>query len=124
MALILSNPATSTLPSRPVALIAAFAELQHAFYPSSYTGLVTASDAMRLLSYGILVLGIVLGDLLDKNLRRGLVLSDGDLLPFFTRPLSALLATSATTAAGAPCSGYGRWTWSPRASASASPTRC
>ena len=26
-----------------------------------------------------LVLGIVLGDLLEKNLRRGLVLSDGDL---------------------------------------------
>ena len=38
------------------------------------------------------VLGIVLGDILDKNLRRGLVLSDGELLPFFTRPLSALLA--------------------------------
>jgi putative tricarboxylic transport membrane protein len=39
-----------------------------------------------------LVLGIVLGDLLDKNLRRGLVLSDGDLLPFFTRPISLILA--------------------------------
>jgi putative tricarboxylic transport membrane protein len=38
------------------------------------------------------VLGLVLGDILDKNLRRGLVLSDGDLLPFFTRPISALLA--------------------------------
>ena len=38
------------------------------------------------------VLGLVLGDILDKNLRRGLVLSDGDILPFFTRPLSALLA--------------------------------
>lgn len=37
------------------------------------------------------VLGIVLGDLLDKNLRRGLVLSDGDLTPFFARPISALL---------------------------------
>ena len=38
------------------------------------------------------VLGLVLGDILDKSLRRGLVLSDGDLLPFLTRPLSALLA--------------------------------
>ncbi|HYF18511.1 MAG TPA: tripartite tricarboxylate transporter permease [Ramlibacter sp.] len=38
-----------------------------------------------------LVLGIVLGDLLEKNLRRGLVLSDGDLTPFFTRPISATL---------------------------------
>ena len=39
-----------------------------------------------------LVLGIVLGDLLEKNLRRGLVLSDGDLAPFFTRPISAVMA--------------------------------
>lgn len=38
-----------------------------------------------------LVLGIVLGDLLDKNLRRGLTLSDGDLAPFFTRPISLLV---------------------------------
>jgi putative tricarboxylic transport membrane protein len=39
-----------------------------------------------------LVLGIVLGDLLEKNLRRALVLSDGDLTPFFTRPISGVLA--------------------------------
>lgn len=39
-----------------------------------------------------LVLGIVLGDLLEKNLRRALVLSDGDLTPFFTRPISATVA--------------------------------
>lgn len=38
-----------------------------------------------------LVLGIILGDILDKNLRRALVLSDGDLTPFFTRPISAIL---------------------------------
>jgi len=38
-----------------------------------------------------LVLGIVLGDLLDINLRRGLLLSDGDISPFFTRPISAVL---------------------------------
>ncbi len=36
-----------------------------------------------------LVLGIILGDLLDKSLRRGLILSDGDLMPFITRPISA-----------------------------------
>jgi putative tricarboxylic transport membrane protein len=36
-----------------------------------------------------LVLGIILGDLLDKSLRRGLTLSDGDLTPFLTRPVSA-----------------------------------
>jgi putative tricarboxylic transport membrane protein len=38
------------------------------------------------------VLGIVLGDIVDKNLRRGLVLSDGDLSAFFTRPIAAVLA--------------------------------
>lgn len=38
-----------------------------------------------------LVLGIILGDLLDTNLRRGLVVSDGDPSPFFTRPISLLL---------------------------------
>jgi putative tricarboxylic transport membrane protein len=38
-----------------------------------------------------LVLGLVLGDILDKSLRRGLVLTDGALGPFFTRPISAVL---------------------------------
>ena len=38
------------------------------------------------------VLGLVLGPLLDKSLRRGLVLSDGSLAPFFTRPISMLFA--------------------------------
>jgi putative tricarboxylic transport membrane protein len=38
-----------------------------------------------------LVLGIILGDLLDKNLRRGLVLTDGDITPFFTRPICIFL---------------------------------
>ena len=36
-----------------------------------------------------LVLGIILGNLLDKNMRRGLIISDGDLTPFLTRPISA-----------------------------------
>jgi putative tricarboxylic transport membrane protein len=39
-----------------------------------------------------LVLGLVLGPLLDKSLRRGLVLSDGSLLPFFTRPIALAFA--------------------------------
>jgi putative tricarboxylic transport membrane protein len=38
-----------------------------------------------------LVLGMVLGDILDKSLRRGLVLSDGSLEPFFTRPICLVL---------------------------------
>jgi putative tricarboxylic transport membrane protein len=38
-----------------------------------------------------LVLGLVLGDILDKSLRRGLVLADGSLGQFFTRPISLVL---------------------------------
>lgn len=38
------------------------------------------------------VLGLVLGDILDKSLRRGLQITNGDLTPFFTRPVCALLA--------------------------------
>lgn len=38
-----------------------------------------------------IVLGLVLGTLLDKSMRRGLVLSDGSLEPFLTRPISAVL---------------------------------
>jgi putative tricarboxylic transport membrane protein len=38
------------------------------------------------------VLGIVLGDIVDKSLRRGLVISDGDLTPFFSRPIAGVLA--------------------------------
>jgi putative tricarboxylic transport membrane protein len=49
--------------------------------------------ALRGLNYPMapLVLGIVLGDLLDKSLRRGLNLSDGDLTPFLTRPIAFVL---------------------------------
>lgn len=39
------------------------------------------------------VLGLVLGPLLDKSLRRGLVLSEGSLEPFFTRPIAMVFAT-------------------------------
>ena len=51
---------------------------------------------MRRMRYPLppLVLGIILGDLLDKNLRRGLILSDGSLEPFFTRPISAGFAAA------------------------------
>jgi putative tricarboxylic transport membrane protein len=39
-----------------------------------------------------LILGLVLGDLLEKNLTRGLVLSGGSVAPFFTRPISGGIA--------------------------------
>jgi putative tricarboxylic transport membrane protein len=39
-----------------------------------------------------MILGLVLGDLLEKNLTRGLVLSGGSVVPFFTRPVCVVLA--------------------------------
>jgi putative tricarboxylic transport membrane protein len=49
---------------------------------------------MREMDYPVapLVLGIILGDILDKNLRRALILSDGSIVPFFTRPICAVIA--------------------------------
>jgi putative tricarboxylic transport membrane protein len=56
-------------------------------------GFGIAGMVLRYMNYPMapLVLGIVLGDILDKNFRRGMVLSDGSLEPFFTRPISAVL---------------------------------
>ena len=48
---------------------------------------------MREMDYPVapMVLGIILGDILDKNLRRALILSDGNLIPFFTRPICLVI---------------------------------
>ncbi len=48
---------------------------------------------MRVMGYPVAptVLGIILGDILDKNLRRGLILTDGNIIPFFTRPISLVI---------------------------------
>ncbi|MDD5076305.1 MAG: tripartite tricarboxylate transporter permease, partial [Sphaerochaetaceae bacterium] len=48
---------------------------------------------MQELDYPVapMVLGIILGDILDKNLRRALVVTDGSFVPFFTRPISIVL---------------------------------
>lgn len=48
---------------------------------------------MREMDYPVapMILGIILGDILDKNLRRALVIADGDFSPFFTRPISLVL---------------------------------
>ena len=52
--------------------------------------------ALREMNYPMapLVLGIVLGDLLDKSFRRGMTLSDGDVTAFVSRPISAVLAAA------------------------------
>jgi putative tricarboxylic transport membrane protein len=36
-------------------------------------------------------LGIILGDMVDVNLRRALIRTDADITPFFTRPISMIL---------------------------------
>jgi putative tricarboxylic transport membrane protein len=48
--------------------------------------------ALRKLSYepAPMVLAFVLGPLLEKNLRQALILSDGNISVFLTRPLSAI----------------------------------
>jgi putative tricarboxylic transport membrane protein len=38
-----------------------------------------------------LVLGVILGDMADVNLRRGLIRAEGDIVPFLTRPISLIL---------------------------------
>lgn len=40
-----------------------------------------------------MVLGLILGTMVDSNLRRGLLLSRGSLAPIFTRPISLILIT-------------------------------
>jgi putative tricarboxylic transport membrane protein len=49
--------------------------------------------AMKEMDYPVApaVLGIILGDLLDQNLRRSLILTKGDIVPLFTRPISFIL---------------------------------
>jgi putative tricarboxylic transport membrane protein len=48
---------------------------------------------MREMDYPVapMILGIILGDILDKNFRRALVISDGNFGMFFTRPISLIL---------------------------------
>jgi putative tricarboxylic transport membrane protein len=74
-------------------VIGSFAIAQRLFDVWTMIGFGILGYVMRQYNYPMapFVLGIVLGDLLDKNLRRGLVLSDGDLTPFVTRPISGVL---------------------------------
>ena len=75
-------------------VVGAFAITSRVFdiYIMLFFGLV--GFIMRELKFNMapLILGLVLGDLLEKNLTRGLVLSGGSIVPFFTRPVCAVLA--------------------------------
>jgi putative tricarboxylic transport membrane protein len=57
------------------------------------------------------VLGLVLGDLMEQNLRRSLIMSDGSLAIFVTRPVTAafLLLSALSLAAPALVRGWRRF---------------
>jgi TctA family transporter len=55
-----------------------------------------------------LVLGIVMGNMVEQNFIQSLIKSDGDLLPFFERPVSSVLAALTFGALLWP---IGVWAW-------------
>ncbi len=92
---VLTIPRTVIMPIIFVlCTIGAFAIAQRLFDVWTMLGVGLVIFLLRRQGYHAapFVLGLVLGDLLDKSLRRGLVISDGDLTPFITRPVSAVLA--------------------------------
>jgi putative tricarboxylic transport membrane protein len=48
---------------------------------------------MREMEYPVapLIMGIIMGQILDPNMRRALIITNGNLLPFFTRPICAVI---------------------------------
>jgi putative tricarboxylic transport membrane protein len=75
-------------------VVGAFATASRLFdvYAMLVIGVVAFFLRRRGYEMAPLVLGLVLGPLLDKSLRRGLVLSDGSVVPFFTRPIALAFA--------------------------------
>lgn len=74
-------------------VVGSFAITQRMFDVYVMIGFGIGGFILREMKYPMapLVLGIILGDLLDLNLRRGLLLTNGDPSPFFTRPISAVI---------------------------------
>jgi putative tricarboxylic transport membrane protein len=94
MLLVLRIPRTIIMPIIFVlCVIGSYAIAQRLFDVWTMLAFGIAGFFLRQLGYHMapFVLGIVLGDILDKSLRRGLVLSDGSLEPFFTRPICLAL---------------------------------
>ena len=94
-ALVLRVPRSLLMPVVfALCVIGPYALTQRVFDVWVMVGFGLLGFVLRRMDYPMppLVLGIILGDLLDKNLRRGLTLSDGSLVPFLTRPLSAAFA--------------------------------
>jgi len=56
-----------------------------------------------------LVIGVILGPMADENLRRALMVSQGSLLPFFTRPVSVILLLTIVLVMLNQVPAYRRW---------------
>jgi TctA family transporter len=56
-------------------------------------GLIGFALEARRIPLAPLILGLILGPMIEENLRVGLINADGSFLPFFTSPISALLVT-------------------------------
>ena len=48
-----------------------------------------------LIGFAVMLLGFVLGPLMEENLRRAMLIARGDVTVFFTRPISAALLSTA-----------------------------
>lgn len=91
---VLSIPREKLMPVIYVlCLIGPYAITQRMFDVYVMIAFGLAGFILREMKYPMapIVLGLILGTLLDTNLRRGLALTDGDPTPFFTRPVSLLL---------------------------------
>jgi putative tricarboxylic transport membrane protein len=55
-----------------------------------------------------MVLGIIMGTMVEQNLVTSIIKSDGSILPFFERPVAAVLAAMTITALFWPA---GAWLW-------------
>lgn len=70
-----------------------------------------AAYALTEMDYPIapLVIGVILGPMADENLRRALMVSQGDPLDFFTRPVSLILIAAILLTVLAQVPAYRRW---------------
>ncbi len=94
---VLRIPATRLMPIIMVlCTVGAFAIASRQFDILVMLGFGVIGYVLRAFGFPLapLILGVVLGPILDSNLRRGLVLSGGSLEPFLTRPISVVLWVS------------------------------
>jgi putative tricarboxylic transport membrane protein len=90
---VLSVPANYLYPIILIlCVLGAFGERNNLFDVWCMLGLGLIAYFMNKLKFPTtpIILGFIIGSMVETNLRRGLMQSDGSFLPFFTRPLSAV----------------------------------